>query len=381
MANEVFANTREISCKSGDGKSICAFPDVCLSPPSPPAGPIPIPYPNTAFAKDTTSGSKKVKISKKEVMLKNKSYFKKSTGDEAATKSLGMGVVTHQIQGKVYFTSWSMDVKVEGENVVRHLDLTTHNHMSTPGNTPPWMHVDMMAFEQTGGKVCKDQEKKAEDACKDSTVSGSGSRARRKCSDECKKAQKCVLVPKNQDKKKCCTPENTGHHLLEVHCFTPTGGRSAKKRLGGLEKYNDGAAPTVCASASRYSGTHGILHAVQNTIEAAFNAAGGVLKSWAGAGALDRSTGARGAAQSKWTYAQSREAGVFAHKTAFPHCNSVCTEKQLDAYHKDKCGMEDDAPLRTDPVARKGGELADEQGKALMDEVGRVQGIPSGTRP
>ena len=112
MANEVFANTREISCKSGDGKSICAFPDVCLSPPSPPAGPIPIPYPNTAFAKDTTSGSKKVKISKKEVMLKNKSYFKKSTGDEAATKSLGMGVVTHQIQGKVYFTSWSMDVKV-----------------------------------------------------------------------------------------------------------------------------------------------------------------------------------------------------------------------------------------------------------------------------
>jgi hypothetical protein len=35
------------------------------------------------MAKDTSSGSKKVKISGKEVMLKNKSYFKTSMGDEA----------------------------------------------------------------------------------------------------------------------------------------------------------------------------------------------------------------------------------------------------------------------------------------------------------
>jgi hypothetical protein len=145
MGTNVYANKRGISCKAGVGMSICAFPDVCLSPPSPPAGPVPIPYPNTALASDTTSGSKKVKISKKEVTLKNKSYFKKSTGDEAATKSFGMGVVTHQIQGKVYFNSWSMDVKIEGKNVDRHLDLTTNNHMSPPGNTPPWPFIDMMA--------------------------------------------------------------------------------------------------------------------------------------------------------------------------------------------------------------------------------------------
>jgi hypothetical protein len=146
MANDVFANGREISCKAADGKSICAFPDVCLSPPSPPAGPVPIPYPNTGFATDTTSGSKTVKISGKEVMLKDKSYFKKSTGDEAATKSLGMGVVTHQLQGKVYFNSWSMNVKFEGENVVRHLDLTTHNHASQGPNTPPWPYSDSMSL-------------------------------------------------------------------------------------------------------------------------------------------------------------------------------------------------------------------------------------------
>ena len=180
MSNDVYANGREVSCKAADGKSICSFPDVCLSPPSPPAGPVPIPYPNTAFAKDTTSGSKKVKISGKEIILKNKSYFKKSTGDEAATKSLGMGVVTHQIQGKVYFTSWSFDVKVEGENVVRHLDLTTHNHMSQPGNTPPWTYIDSMTaptMEQAcdeGGKSASEGYEKLSPSTKKKPVTVSG---------------------------------------------------------------------------------------------------------------------------------------------------------------------------------------------------------------
>ena len=66
--------------KSGDGKSICAFPDVCFTPPREPRHPpgVPIPYPNTGFSSDTTDGSKSVQISGKEIMLKNKSYFKKA---------------------------------------------------------------------------------------------------------------------------------------------------------------------------------------------------------------------------------------------------------------------------------------------------------------
>ena len=75
MANNVFANGRELSCKSGDGKTIADFPDVCLTPPDKvPPTPIgvPIPYPNFGKAKDMTSGSKTVQISKKEAMLKNK---------------------------------------------------------------------------------------------------------------------------------------------------------------------------------------------------------------------------------------------------------------------------------------------------------------------
>jgi hypothetical protein len=125
---DVFANGNEISAKKDDNKSICAMADVCLSPPSPPAGPIPIPYPNTALASDTTDGSKTVKIGGDEAGLKNKSSYKKSSGDEAATKSFGMGVVSHNIQGPMRHVAWSMDVKFEGENVIRHMDLTSHNH-------------------------------------------------------------------------------------------------------------------------------------------------------------------------------------------------------------------------------------------------------------
>ncbi len=138
MGNEVFANGNEIACKSGDARVIAAFPDVCLSPPSPPAGPIPVPYPNTSFSKDAKNGSKTVKIDSKEIMLKDKSFYKTSPlGDEAATRSFGASVVSHVITGKTYFVAWSMDVKAEGQNVDRHIDLTTSNHASPMGSTPP----------------------------------------------------------------------------------------------------------------------------------------------------------------------------------------------------------------------------------------------------
>lgn len=138
MAGEVYANSDEIACKAGDGKVIAAFPDVCLSPPSPPAGPVPLPYPNTSFSKDMQNGSKTVVIKDKEVMLKDQSFYKTSPlGDEAATNGLGASVVTHVITGKTYFVAWSMDVQFEGQNVDRHSDLTTSNHASQPGSTPP----------------------------------------------------------------------------------------------------------------------------------------------------------------------------------------------------------------------------------------------------
>lgn len=129
MGNKVFANGNEIASKSSDVKVTAAFPDVCLTPPPPPAGPLPVPYPDSSFAKDMQSGSSSVKIGDGEVMLKDHSFFKTSPlGDEAATNGQGANVITHGITGKTYFRAWSFDVKVEGENADRHLDLTTSNH-------------------------------------------------------------------------------------------------------------------------------------------------------------------------------------------------------------------------------------------------------------
>ncbi len=137
MPTNVFANGQEIACKSADGKAPAAFPDTCLTPPPPPLGPLPIPYPNTASASDTSDGSTTVKICSAEVMLKDESVFKSSMGNEAATKAQGMGVVTHTIQGEASFAAWSFDVKVEGANVPRNLDIMIHNEQSSPSNTPP----------------------------------------------------------------------------------------------------------------------------------------------------------------------------------------------------------------------------------------------------
>jgi hypothetical protein len=129
MGCEVYANNNEIACKAGGNKVVAEFPDVCLSPPSPPAGPIPVPYPDSSFSKDMQNGSKSVKIGGKEVMLRDTSFYKTSPlGDEAATRSFGSNILSHSITGKTYFIAWSMDVKIEGKNVDRHLDLTTSNH-------------------------------------------------------------------------------------------------------------------------------------------------------------------------------------------------------------------------------------------------------------
>jgi hypothetical protein len=163
MSKNVFANGMEVSCKKDDNKSICAMADTCLSPPSPPAGPLPVPYPNTAQASDTTDGSKSVKIGGAEVGMKNSSSYKKSTGDEAATKTLGMGVVTHNIQGKMKHTAWSFDVMVEGANAIRHMDMTTHNHINQPNiaaglnqaaqNTPINRQMECSELEQENENI------------------------------------------------------------------------------------------------------------------------------------------------------------------------------------------------------------------------------------
>jgi hypothetical protein len=147
MACNVFANGDEVSCKAGGGKVIAAFPDVCLTPPPPPTGPLPVPYADSSFSKDMKNGSRSVKIGRKEVMLKDVSFYKTSPlGDEAATRNQGAGIITHVITGKTYFVSWSMDVLIEGKNADRHTDMTTSNHASPMANAQvPMSNVSSMS--------------------------------------------------------------------------------------------------------------------------------------------------------------------------------------------------------------------------------------------
>ena len=266
MANQVYANNMEVSCKAASGKSICAFPDVCMTPPQTPATPpgVPIPYPNTGMASDCTDGSSSVKISGQEVMLKNKSYFKRSMGDEAGCAPK-KGLVTSKNMGKVYFTMWSMDVKVEGENVVRMGDMTTHNHASCPSNTPPQVYIDEASAGLANFDKC-DKEKKAVDkACKkpnDKPCPGKLSTPKERSRDyadaatkdgkstNCAKAVKCFLRPYKTDGNNSCCDGQTGHHIPPWSTIATAG--TSVSHSGCL---------TICLEGTNHSiGSHGRHH-------------------------------------------------------------------------------------------------------------------------
>lgn len=132
MAKEVFANTREIMSKKSGTATVLGPIDVCHTPPPPPPllaakiG-IPIPYPNFSKSKDLAKGTTTVKIKKKMVAQKNKSYIKKSKGNNTATNHFKKGILNRKITAKTYATSWSFDVRVQKKNVVRQGDSTKHN--------------------------------------------------------------------------------------------------------------------------------------------------------------------------------------------------------------------------------------------------------------
>jgi len=339
MSNNVFANGREISCKKADGKSICAFPDVCFTPPDkvPPTPPgVPIPYPNTGMAKDTTGGSKKVKISDQEILLKNKSYFKKTVGNEAgcATKK---GLVTSKTTGKAYFNAWSMDVKVEGENVVRHLDLTTHNHGSFPGNSPPWAYADEAATVPI--EACKTEVGAAEEAC-------SGLETRdEQCDDEdCNAAKKCLLVTKSQGDRDSqstqvgCCGDDIPHHMIEGHGLQEPGPGAVALDKFPDYVYND--APCVCAEGDRWTADHGAMHQSVGKKETAAVRAAGKKNSRE--------------PDFAWNYKEAKSAAVNAHQKVFAAgCTRACLEAQLDSYHN-SVGCYDKSLLRTYDVEAAG---------------------------
>jgi len=138
MPATVIVNFMTVVHKKSNG-IVMAFPDVCKTPT--PAGPVPIPYPNIAMSSDTANGSKSVKCDGEPIMIKS-SYFMTSTGDEPGS---ALGVVSNKIKGKAYPKMYSFDVKVDGENVFRLLDIMLLNG-SSPTNTPPSPEIQPPAF-------------------------------------------------------------------------------------------------------------------------------------------------------------------------------------------------------------------------------------------
>jgi hypothetical protein len=356
MSNDVFANMMEISCKAGAGKSICAFPDVCMTPPQTPATPpgVPIPYPNTGLSSDCSGGSSTVKISRKEVMLKNKSYFKKSTGDEAGCAPM-KGVISHKITGKVFFTAWSMDVKVEGENVVRHLDLTTHNHGSPPNEAVPFPHVDTSAMSQF--KNCDEETKKIKEKCDGSndpcpaalgmpindkggatgaTTKIKGVWAKRGVTDakalsrlarasttvaekskkaECTRAMRCNLRPygAKKDGVNGCCPGQTPHHIPPW---------STIATVSGIKKtVSHGSALCICLEGAGHSiGSHGKHHHGINFLS----------EQASKSGSLTKSTNAKGNTLFKGPLKEHVKVAA-AVTEAQTGCSKECIEEQLNA--------------------------------------------------
>jgi hypothetical protein len=387
MGMVVFANGRSIACKAASGKSTAAMPDVCFTQPVTPATPtgVPIPYPNTGMASDTTDGSKTVQIGGLEVMLKDKSSFKRSTGDEAGNAPK-KGVVTSQIQGKVNFSAWSMDVKFEGENVPRHLDITLHNEASLPANTPTWPYIDSSDLETAS--ACANDIKKEQESCKNFTPhkpdgpdpcpsDGKPSKesvnayADRIAANDCLAKRRCQLGPYTPtgNQPSCC-PGQTGHHLVEASSFYNKGrGGSKSVAVLGTEDYDTGRAPCICAEGvNQYQGTHGLLHTFQSTA-----AQGNVT-----IGPIELVDG--NAMETKVTkYGKSRDQGVAAAKKVFPEsgCDESCLKAQLDAYHN-RCEVDDDTDCKQVVTGYSGDGPLTAAEKAVKDRSARIAELIAG---
>ncbi len=228
MGDTVFINNRAAVHKGSSGKSMAAFPDVCLCPPPPPAGPIPTPLPNNCMASDLQDGASSVLIEGNPAGTR-KSYISKSTGNESA-QTTGGGIVSHVVQGGAYFTSFSFDVSFEGEPAVRHLDLMTHNHQN-PGDTPPWPFLSKQQMSQLGPCATSNED--------------------------------CKLVSYKPDK---CPEGKTAHHVLPQSCLVKSGQRGLNEAVAtfkgspvsaaeisatcipGCSKYRSRDAPCICVT-------------------------------------------------------------------------------------------------------------------------------------
>ena len=327
---DVYANGLEISGKAVNAKTIAAMPDVCFTPPENPATPpgIPIPYPSFGMAGDSENGTGTVFIGGKTVNIKNKSDLSKTSGTEAGCAAK-KGVITSKNTGKAYFNSWSPDVKFDGEPVIRNTDLTTQNHASPVGNTPPWVHI---AKVKVSGNSCA----------------------------------KIVAQFHEYGDADCKKPAQS-HHVIDNASFTMTGARKVSlkniisKAIGRLARnlfqpigkkqhpgvdYDEDKAPCICLKGGKSDPTsqHGIAHDTTESLAASGATADG-----------------------KWTYKKSRDAGVESIKKAkgLTNWEAECVKMVVDAYYKDELGCTEKTEIVAPPGQASAATFNDGRGNMI----------------
>jgi hypothetical protein len=107
------------------GGATAGAPNVCLIP-APPAPSVPIPYPNVPASSATKTPA--TKLAQRSKIEWTHHQIKSSTDTPAAQMG---GIVSNHIKGVCEFVLYSFDVKMEGKNVPRTLDLLSHNDRNT----------------------------------------------------------------------------------------------------------------------------------------------------------------------------------------------------------------------------------------------------------
>jgi hypothetical protein len=235
-----------------------------------------------------------------------------------------------------------MDVKFEGENVVRHLDLTTGNHACpTPNQPAPWPHASKQAVAKGGKcnkKAPKDYGNQVKKNCDPDMYSKS-------CCD-CK-GRKCMLM--HYDPNQCCKGTNgkklTPHHPIpfqdHYQVGARTSGATASQRLAGAGTYDGDKAPCICVEGT----DHKVLEPKKPGKPPMHKQHGRLGR--AGAHVRDQLPGKT----YKYRQINKKIAKQVAAETG---CDKDCIQAQLDYYHVHKAKATGD--LRKSRQPRKDGD-------------------------
>jgi hypothetical protein len=180
------------------------------------------------------------------------------------------------------------------------------------------------------------REKAGEDICTAKKWFGQKDGSPCKVCNACKKddKDKCALYPYNSD---CCKRQGkTGHHVIPKRCMMKDGKSFIKKKNGEKIKYNKDHAPCICVKGAARTDEHGEVHISFDFAEA-----------------LAAQTTQSTPNPNTWTYSEASEMAAWSVHDKFPECSEACVKAQLDAYHKDELGIEDDTLLRADPLGKQ----------------------------